>query len=268
MSEKRASSSGQAQPSRPSPGRGSWLAVLGLLACAACKPNLPPPEPRDAGPPVLPQPQPLPANATPAQLAAAARLTLRPVLEPGAPRPRPDLRVDLAAADFFGFEPGGPITKVLQRLGQPQEKRLGTGPNVEVWRWPLLGAEVTVANGNVAVRMGLAAQADTDPGFGLFPGAVLVGDRPLLLLAPHLTAQELVKALGADQARVHVDAAILEAGWVHGAKALFLVFDSETLLLESLQLEPFDAPLWESFVPARQAGEMWDRAAKTLPPKP
>ena len=241
------------------------LTVL-AIAAAACRPSLPPPEPVDARPVAPALPAALPANASPAQVAAAARLTLRPALEPGAPRPRPDLRVDLASADFFGFTPAGPVAPWLQRLGQPLEKRLGTGPNLEVWRWPALGVEVTVANGNVAVRMGLAARADTDAGLGLFPGSVLVGEEPLLTLAPRLSIQEVVKALGVKEARVHADAAILEAGWAHGQKALFLVFDSETLLLESLQLEPFDAPLWEEFKPANQVGVVWDRPAKVAAP--
>jgi hypothetical protein len=247
--------------------RGLGLLAAASLALAGCRPTLPPAEPVDAGPAPVALPQPLPANATPAQVAAAARLTLRPLYVPGAPLPRPDLRVDLASADFFGFVPGGPIAPVLQRLGQPVEKRLGTGPNLEVWRWPSLGAEVTVANGNVAVRMGLVARADADPGLTLFPGPVLVGDKPLLALAPHLTIQEAVKALGFQTARIHGDAAILEAGWAHGAKALFLVFDSETLLLESLQLEPFDAPLWDEFMPAQQMRDVWDRAPRAAPPK-
>ncbi len=245
------------------------LLVAGLVALAGCRPNLPPPEPVDAGPAPVLLPAALPANASPAQVAAAARLTLRPLPMPGAPLPRPDLRVDLATADFFEFEPGGPVAAVLQRLGQPVEKRLGTGPNLEVWRWPLLGVEVTVANGTVAVRMGLAARADTGSGLGLFPGSLLVGDRPLLAVAPRLTVQEAVKALGVPAARVHHDAAILEAGWAHGKKALFLVFDSETLLLESLQLEPFDARLWDEFMPAGEVRDVWDRApAAPLAPGP
>jgi hypothetical protein len=110
-------------------------------------------------------------------------------------------------------------------------------------------------------------QAWSDSDLGIFPGAVLVGKKPFTALAPHLTLRESVTALGLTGARVHADAAIQEAGWVHGKKALFLVFDSDTLLLESLHLEPFDAELWARFKPAESAREVWDRDPKPPAPK-
>ncbi len=235
------------------------LLALSLLALACTSRSVPMPQPAPDAPSsavpggagqskvivVLP-------DAGPDAVAAAEAAVRAQVHHPDAPAVRLDLIADLLSPTLMGAAPGDPVEPLLSKLGPPEEKLEA------VWRWPSLGVELWTGDGRVR-RLALRARhRPENPTMKVFVGEVLLGSAALTTKAPDLRIKQIAQALGVGGARGQMDGNVTELAWRRGNGTLFLTFDDDTLLLEAIVLEGFDAQLWNSMKPLEEARQLWD----------